>query len=190
MKRNLFLVFGLLILFALAGRAQQKERIKFSAISQLGFLHGPSGNYAQGSGVSGIRYKTWSAGLGIGLDYYYLRSVPLFADLRKYLNKKDYAPFIYLDLGTNYPWVKKMSDDNGIGSFYQSTYDAGMYLDAGLGYRLKFGKSDGVLISLGFSQKKLRDFQVIGRWGTWNTGETYRYEYKLQRLSFRAGFAF
>jgi hypothetical protein len=180
----------MLLLFAIASRAQEKERIKFSVITQLGFLHGPSGNYAQGNFVSGIRYKTWTAGLGFGLDYYYLRSVPLFADLRKYLNKKDYAPFIYLDLGSNYPWIKRNNEKIIVPGFYSSTYDAGIYMDAGIGYRLKYGNAQGIVLSLGFSQKKLRDFQVAERWGPWTSDEVYRYEYKLQRLSFKAGFAF
>ena len=81
MKKNLFLisVFLLVQLICVA----QKTKPKFASINQFGIAWGASDDALQLQTVNGAVYKTFFTGLGIGLDYYWERTVPVFIDLRK-----------------------------------------------------------------------------------------------------------
>src|SRR5687768_4020311 len=80
MKRNIAFI---LLLFLFQGIAAQKQKPKFTSINQAGVTWGGSGQTLQLQSINGIFYKTFSAGVGVGLDYYWQRTIPLFIDLRK-----------------------------------------------------------------------------------------------------------
>src|SRR3954471_10659348 len=76
-----------------------KSRIKFQAEVQVGPLDGQRGTYIQLQSVNGVSYKGYFLGIGTGLDYYFMRSIPLFLELKKNLFNKGNTPFIYADGG-------------------------------------------------------------------------------------------
>src|SRR3954451_20111827 len=59
----------------------------FQLVVNAGLLVGKSGRDFQVQAIPGIQYKSWFAGAGSGLDYYYWRTVPLFFDVRKTFSK-------------------------------------------------------------------------------------------------------
>jgi hypothetical protein len=81
MKLKIFIITFLIFLhcsISLAQKSETKKTILFHSINQVGILAGSSDATLQLQTINGINTKTWFAGLGVGLDYYYVRSVPFF----------------------------------------------------------------------------------------------------------------
>ena len=168
----------------------QKLKPRFISINQVGVASGATGDGLQMQTVNGINYKTLSAGLGVGLDYYCERTIPIFIDVRKNIFSKENTPFIYADFGTNVPWVKENKEQ----TWYTSDYDKGKYYDVGLGYKLLLNKKISVNMSVGYSQKQLQetrtthfinDFPPYTR-----SSNPETYDYALRRFSFKVGLIF
>src|SRR3712207_6342004 len=108
MKIKILLVWSICMM-CFAIHAQQPAAKKdngcgcsFSSIIQLGLLEGSQGSAFHAQVVNGLRWNTWFAGVGVGLDRYRMRSAPLFFDLRKELSREANAPFLYADIGWNF----------------------------------------------------------------------------------------
>ncbi|MGB8192802.1 MAG: hypothetical protein WCF67_12820 [Chitinophagaceae bacterium] len=159
----------------------------FSSINQVGLLEGSDRSSFNLQTINGLRYKTWFAGAGVGLDKYHTRSIPVFFDLRKDLLKKWNTPFIYGDIGVNLPWTKKSED----GWWLRSEFDRGAYYDAGIGYKLNLGKGRALLFSGGFSLKKMRETRFVTTTcpfvGPCPEIEGERYDFTFKRFSVKAG---
>ena len=99
-RKNIALAF-LFLLIACSGFTQEKNKthLSFRSIFQEGIVTGESGTDLQLQFVNGVTYKILFAGAGIGLDYYYERSVPLFLDLRGKVFNRPSAPFLFADGG-------------------------------------------------------------------------------------------
>ena len=115
--------------------------------------------------VQGIRYGKWFAGIGAGLDYYHMRTIPLFLDIRReFFNKKN-APFLYADGGYNFAWAR----DRDKSEWSNISFDGGLFYDVGLGYRIgTASKQNGFLISAGYSFKYLRESHASQVCINWN----------------------
>ena len=82
MYSKYFLVL-LLISISILSSAQKKTcNLKFHSVNSLSFLNGENEVSAGLQSVNGLQRGNFFAGVGVGLDYYIHRSVPLFADLR------------------------------------------------------------------------------------------------------------
>ena len=159
---------------------------RFSSINQVGLLEGDNGSSFNLQTINGISYKTWFTGVGIGLDYYRFRTIPLFLDVRKDLTKKVNRPFVYGDIGVHLPWVR-----GNAGEWWRGDpeYNNGLYYDAGIGYSLDIGKKRSLLFSGGFSLKKMREtrnYEVVCV--TFPCPEqSEHYDFTLKRVSIKAG---
>jgi hypothetical protein len=193
MKRKIFLAVSLLLMMNVIG--QQGGKIKFHSINNTGLLVGKTDNNLQLQTINGIKYKTFSAGIGIGLDNYYFRTVPLFIDLRKSFLEKKLTPFVYLDLGASIPW-----DRAKVESWSTSYYKTGFFYDMGLGYSIPIKGRLELNISAGYSEKNLNETRETSYWiwrdfppydvpSTVNKDTTY-YKYTLRRFSFKIGLSF
>jgi len=167
--------------------AQQK--LKFSSMNYAGITEGESGTAFQVQTINGLQYKTWFAGVGTGLDYYFQRSVPLFFSASKFLSSPKVPLYLTGDIGINFPWVR---DD----LFYirdPGTYSPSLYWAGGLGYKFGFRRStNGVLLNFGYSFKHLVN-------ETEYTNPCLippcpvskeRYDFRLRRLSVKVGWMF
>lgn len=158
----------------------------FSSIYNVGILEGENGTSLQLQTVQGIRYGKWFAGIGAGLDYYHLRSIPLFIDIRReFFNGKN-APFIYADGGYHFAWAR----DRDKSQYQKIDYDGGLFYDVGLGYRIgSANKQNGFLISAGYSFKYLREAHTSQVCINWNCQDETNewFKYKLNRLSLKIG---
>jgi hypothetical protein len=190
--KNTFL-FTLFILACCIASAQQAEKKKksgcgcsFNSILQVGMLEGSAGSSFQVQSINGFRFGRVSTGIGIGLDKYRLRSLPVFFDLRTDLSKKPNTAFVFGDIGINYPWVVKGNN----GFWGTRKYDRGIYYDAGAGYKFNVGKSRSLIFSAGYSMKKMRETQympAICDFGPCPALEGERFDFTLKRFSLKAG---
>ena len=162
----------------------KKAKPVFQSVNLVGFLEGETGTAAQVQSVNGFGLNGYAIGIGIGLDYYVQRSVPLFLDVRKDILNKPQTPFIYTDAGVNFPWTGKSFD-------WVSDTDPGLYYDLGIGYKVPV-KSNAFVISAGYSFKAYSQEEKIPVWCIMAPcpEQVNNYELKLKRLSVKAGFVF
>jgi hypothetical protein len=175
---------------AVSSLAQEGEKSKkscqcsFTSINQIGLLAGEYDEAFQLQTVNGFRYHSWMAGVGVGIDGYRYRTIPIFFQLRKEFGLGPNSMFIYNDVGVHYPWLK--SDQKK--GWVESDYTHGFYYDGGIGYKVPI-KKQWLLFSGGFSLKKMSEVTIA------NTcpfvGPCYSskevYDYSLRRLSFKVG---
>lgn len=177
-----------LVLFLSLQSAAQKSGFVFQSTVQGGLLEGSMGGAFQLQSINGIRYKTWTAGAGAGLDYYHTRSIPVFLHVRKAFGTGTQTPFLYASGGYHFPWLK---DDDKSGGFTEA--DGGLYYDAGIGYQLPVLKKSALFFSIGYSQKSFSreemDGAVIAIWPM-PAPRTRLHEFDLRRLSIQTGLRF
>lgn len=169
---------------------------KFRSDNYAGLAAGELGSYGQVQTVNGLYRGPWFLGLGAGLDYYRFRSIPLFLSVTRDLPafSKRSGLFVHLDGGIDLPWYKRPLAPY---EWISSTFHSGSYWSAGLGYkwRLSDHTDKALLLSAGYSMKKLREDQTTQS-GCLNPGvcdittQTYVYEYMNHTLQFAVGFQF
>lgn len=174
--------------------AQQKPPAgswQFHSINNLGLLEGQAGSSFQLQTVNGVQYKSWFAGVGVGLDFYRYRTIPLFADLRKEFGNGANKIFLYADLGVSFSWV---TDDEKMSYMPDDHFSNGFYDDFGVGYKMSVGKRNALLMSLGYSYKKIVETYNDGVYfdyppaGGYNNSE--QIDSYLNRLSIKFGWTF
>lgn len=172
-----------------AQKKPAKPHIQFGSQNYIGMLEGGAGTSFQLQTINGVRYKTWFAGAGTGIDYYYQRSIPLFASVNKFFPLTKNSLFFNADAGVNFRWRRTdVYEIQYSGKFFPSLYWAG-----GVGYKFASKKRiDGFLLNLGYSYKRLIQENKITQPCLFPPCPTYdeRYDYKLKRLSVKIGWMF
>ncbi len=169
----------------------QQKKLSFSSQIYGGIVVGESDNSPQVQMINGVKWKKWFGGIGAGIDWYYIRSVPVFLSVNKSFFQKDKRSlFLSADAGYNFEWERKYYRDFPP---YDTEKKGGAYWGTGVGYRFGVGKSDNaVLFQLGYSYKKLTETQtyvnpcLIGPCPEY----TERLDYKLRRFSIKLGWGF
>lgn len=161
----------------------------FSSINQAGVLNGSKGAFLTLQSINGIKYKTWFAGAGVGVDGYYRPSLPVFLDVRKDLLKKKETPFVYADVG--YHFVLDTKDQ--LNQWYGNTYGKGsMYTDVGIGYKFGLTSKSRLVVSAGYTYKYI-EYKNMYLWEcpTSRCYENYiTVKNYLHRYAMRLGFQF
>lgn len=186
MKRT-FIFAVLLGFFGFTATAQNK--ISYHGQHYAGLLEGEQGSSFQFQTINGIRKGLLFAGLGTGVDYYYLRSIPVFLSFTHYLTDRPRGFFLSADLGTNRAWRKGPMDPFLVSQKYRS----GLYWGASMGFRASFrNKKDAILLSLGYSYKQLREERVTPTFciNPPCPNFTENFNYQTKRVSVRLGWAF
>jgi hypothetical protein len=156
-KIKILVILNLLFLFVGSSSAQQKiasTHRSFQSIANVGLLEGETGSAFQLQTINGARYKSWFAGIGLGLDYYRYRTIPFFIDIRKEFGNRADKLFVYADGGISFNWL---TDDQKTGYLQGQKYHNGLYNDLGFGYIKSIGNKSALSISLGYSYKKLSE---------------------------------
>jgi hypothetical protein len=169
----------------------QKQQIKFSGINQFGILTGKSDQTYQLQTINGVRYKTWFAGVGAGLEEYYRKTIPVFIDLRRYLFSGKATPFAYADLGFSFPYEK-----NEEAEWQRSEYKKGLYYDLGVGYSIPLKGSLAFNFSAGYCHKELHESRYYRSFwdfppydqSAWNKDADY--DFTFRRISIKAALQF
>jgi hypothetical protein len=169
---------------------RNKSLIKFQGEVQIGPIDGERGTYMQLQSVNGISYKGYFLGIGTGLDYYFMRSIPLFLELKKNLFNKPKTPFIYADGGLEYPWPSN-NDKLTLGEINAKR---GYHFSTGIGYQLAVSNKSFIEFNAGYSYKQIKEnvpgyIQIYDPRIDW-LDYTQHYTYNLNRLSVNIGLVF
>ena len=183
-----FLLISCVIFFT-SFTAKGQQNIKFFSQNYMGMLEGESATSFQLQTINGFRYKTWFTGIGTGLDYYFQRSIPLFLSAGNFLSASKVPLYFNGDIGINFPWGKnEQYFIHDPADFSPSLYWAG-----GVGYAFRFPKTmNRLLLNLGYSYKHLVEKTKLSAPCLIPPCPEYteRYDYRLKRLSLRAGWMF
>ncbi|HEY0611807.1 MAG TPA: hypothetical protein VGD35_19180 [Chitinophaga sp.] len=131
--------------------------------------------------IGGYRFAwQWQAGVGIGLDDYSVQSAPVFADIRYDFSRKDQTLFVYTGAGASIPWPTK--SQKGLEEPAKKT--PGLYLHAGLGYKIRMKHNRSLHIAAGYAHAEM---DIEYEW----EGRTYRtYNYSYNRVTIALGYSF
>jgi hypothetical protein len=166
---------------------------KFHSINNISLVNGDNEVSAGLQSINGFQKGNLFAGVGIGLDYYLYRTVPLFADFRYEFGKTKNKFFAYADGGINLEWVEDNYSDGPIfiwdGSRNTSAFHNGAYTDIGLGYMVGTKKGGGLVLSLGHSYKSLKKTVSYMDWRTQETISDI-YHYDFNRIVLKVGWKF
>jgi hypothetical protein len=192
---NMKFFFPVLLMLVTLISFGQKENAayKFHSINNISLINGNNGVSAGLQSVNGVQKGNLFAGVGLGLDYYLYRTVPLFADFRYEFGKTKNKFFAYADGGVNFDWVEGNNNDRPIfiweGSSISGEFHNGAYTDLGLGYMVGTKKGGGLILSLGYSYKSLK--KTIS-YPDWRTQETITdvYHYDFNRIVLKVGWKF
>lgn len=151
-----YLLTGLLCASMIKNGMAQGEklshRLSFHSINNIGLLNGTSGHAFQMETINGMQYGKWFGGLGIGIDEYRFRTIPLFIDLRKEMGKSIHRWFLFADAGLSVYWKK----DSDVRTFPKdSQVKNGFSAAAGAGYSIKLNRQLNLLLSGGYSYKAM-----------------------------------
>jgi hypothetical protein len=203
LHRKYLLVFFVAVALGKNSNAQDKGNSKtvFHSINTIGLLHGKDGYAEQLQSINGLQLKSWFAGLGIGLDEYRFRTIPLFIDIRKEFGKTAHKWFAYADVGYSFYWQK----DTDVKTFPKdSKVQNGFCAETGIGYSIKLNQKLWLLFSGGYSYKTMKeegrnvyfnpaDPPITG--GMWIDyapayGDITSEQYHLSRLVLKVGLSF
>jgi hypothetical protein len=183
------LTIGILLL---CFQLYSQNKVQFQTLGQAGFIKGQNNDALQYQSINGIRYKGYSLGIGVGVDYYYYRTVPVFAEMRKDLFNKKETPFIYAALGSSFPWNKEVT----INAWQRSDFSKGSFYEAGIGYKVPVKGRFFMSFSLGYSQKTLHEikytrmYRDFPPYDTESWSNPMYYDYTFRRISVKAGLGF
>ena len=191
------MIFALtgMVTFSSAQKNSSDGKWQFHSVNNLGLLEGETGSAFQLQTINGAQYKSWFTGVGIGLDFYRLRTIPLFVDIRKEFGKSSNKLFVYSDMGINFSWV---TDQQKTSNVENDKFGNGFYGDWGLGYKVLVAKKNNLLLSLGYSYKKTVEtydplYYLTGIYytqGSEPNDQLQKINYSLNRLSIKIGWEF
>jgi len=170
-----------------------EKNLQFHSINQAGLLEGESGSAFQLQTINGLAYRSWFVGIGLGLDYYRLRSIPLFFDLRKEFGRSAGRFFLYAEGGIDFAWATdKQKNDLSEYPYPVNDFQNGPYAAAGIGYKIIFTRNLALVISPGFSYKKteLKSSNTICPFQGPCFVDNNLYDYNFYRFSLNLGLVF
>jgi len=197
MKGFIFSITSMLIVFTV--QAQQiKSKAAFSVSAQTALLNGDNHVNGQFLMSAGFKKSGWFIGAGSGFDYYKYRTVPVFADVKKYFGKGNRQLFVYANAGTNVAWPTANQKNLRTGAGWwgwsspsNSLFKNGIYTDLGVGYTLFNSKHRGFFTALGYSTKTLTEVYDEQIWnGTTSVMTKRTLDYTMNRILFRIGYKF
>ncbi|MFT3843947.1 MAG: hypothetical protein QM725_02755 [Lacibacter sp.] len=187
--------FILVMMLCLFSAEAQKKAAKGNLVvnAQLALLNGDDETDGQITLTPGYGFKNWVIGAGTGFDYYKYRTVPVFADVKRYFGTGSRKMFVYGNIGLDVPWPtseQKMYRNSWWGAS-ESRFKNGVYTDVGFGYTLFSNKNRGFFAAAGYSTKMLTEIYQEGIWNGTTTIQTTRsLEYTMNRFLFRVGYKF
>ncbi|HVZ97564.1 MAG TPA: hypothetical protein VG847_11855 [Chitinophagaceae bacterium] len=189
MRKKILLIF--LTLIACVKLHAQQKKIHFRSIGSLSYFIGQSRNDWGFQIINGIAFKNYFSGIGVGADYYYYNSYPLFFDQRVYVGKKRIL-FGYGDLGYNFNnGHNKPGKEAGYYTSYR--FSGGLYTNVGMGIRIPLkNKRSFLTFSAGFAYKELHNTAKIysGCLAPLCPVDYQHYHYDNGRVDLKAGVDF
>jgi hypothetical protein len=169
-----------------------QKKIFFSSENYIGLIEGEHGSAFQLETINGIKYKTWFAGAGTGIDWYYRRSIPVFISINQdFFKQRSRNFFVTASGGVNFPWEK--NDYNNDWGYTVKKGQPGIFWESGFGYKIGMGKTnDALLLQLSYSYKYMEE-KIKNNYTGFIPPPEYpddHFHYHLKRLSLKAGWNF
>jgi hypothetical protein len=152
MKRTLIAAVTIFLTHIGYSQKSNPHKLSFSSINQAGVATGAQRDAIIFQTINGVALKDWSAGIGVGIDGYSERSIPLFIDLRKSFGSGNNIPFVYVDGGINFGWLNFIQRES---SSFPEYKQPSWYYDTGLGWKIPLGTKTAFLLTAGYSLKQL-----------------------------------
>ena len=148
------LICGMALLAIAQPAVITKSPLAFRSIVAAGILEGQfDKTTAQFQLVNGVQKNTWFTGVGVGVDYYGgKRSVPLFVSLENDWRKNKKSPFVYVNGGYNFSWLRENEKRFFQGTGYSQT--GGLFYELGLGYKFILKNKMYLGFAAGYSEKR------------------------------------
>ena len=100
-------LLGAAFLFLTIAMAQRKHAVVFNSYNSVGFVAGKMPIAFAAQTENGIKFKHWFIGVGFGIDYYYMQTLPLFGAIKKEFLIKNNSLFLYGNAGGNFIAIDK-----------------------------------------------------------------------------------
>lgn len=187
--------FLLLLLTAgwLAGNCQDNKtgKVQYSGMYEVGMLIGKAYTKVNPQIIQGISFKNYFTGIGVALDPYGFRTVPVFAQFRYSLHNDRSSPFAFASLGVSLPW----NNDAIPEKFYNSDetwhkLKTGPYSEIGIGYKVKLDDGHAMNLMIGYCYKRFEYTEKTSYYTDQLQQYEDRYVYDYRRISLRVGFQF
>jgi hypothetical protein len=178
-------------LMSVQAQDKKAKKFRFHSLNSLAFINGSNATTAGLQTVNGFSRGAWFGGIGLGLDYYQYRSVPLFADFRYEFGKKKTKPFIYADAGINFQWAQDYfyHDPSIWNNGGTNDFENGVYADVGIGINAYSKNGNAFVMSLGYSRKDMKEYYTYEDWRL-RTPVTDVYSYRFNRAVLKLGYRF
>jgi len=135
--------------------AKKTHKNSFGLSVYGGLLEGQSGTSFNIQTVGGVRRLNWYYGLGAGLDHYFLRSMPVFASVNRYLISGKNRFFVQGEAGANF--VLTTREINRGNNVINDKFLPGLYWSGGIGFSTPVGKRNAVMFNVGYSFKQITE---------------------------------
>jgi hypothetical protein len=166
---------------------QVKQRYYFSSVNEVGLLTGSKGEAVTVQTTNGFKKGKSFAGVGVGLDFYGYRTIPLFLSYRHDFSTKKNVPFAYANAGVNFLWLNFIEREQ----MQQLSSSPGFLYDVGVGWRLLGKNNRAFIASAGYTLKKVnykREAFFIAPTPQLQSESFERYDYFYRRLVVKIGF--
>jgi hypothetical protein len=134
----------------------RKSKTGWRVISSVGLLAGETDTRPTFQLSGGVMKKRHFFGAGIGYELYRFNTLPVYADWRMDFGRRR-GGFIYGNAGYSIAGHQKKTEE-----FFpvSVSYKGGIFMDAGIGFKLRLGSMNRLGFSAGYSRK---DFKHIKR---------------------------
>jgi hypothetical protein len=171
-----------------AASCSLQAQVKYQASIEGGLMNGSWQTNGYVQTTHGIHYKQWFAGVGVGIDYYRYRTIPVFAELRRTFGRHGVQPFVVAAAGINATWPNEQQklENNGWWQTSTSDFHNGFYSRVGAGVILNAGKKVRFGVNIAYNYKTLsRTYTgwIFEPWPQPTSSTEKTMEYKLNRLS-------
>ena len=135
----------------------QKINKPYTSINTA-LVFGDGGKREGAFGLSGgYQFNKTKVGLGIGIDYHYYKTIPVFIELQRYLMQANKGLVLVANAGINIPSLK---DDEKNDVFWpwgipanNYKYKTGYFFESGLGYSFKTKNKTAITVGVLYSLK-------------------------------------
>ncbi len=186
---RIFFLFTILASSFIQTVNAQKGSVHFSSTTSIGIATGESESALMVESINGIKFSKWFTGVGVGLDYYQYKSLPLFVNGRRYFDKQGKS-FVYGNAGYNLPLKNKPKRE--LGFFTDYHFSGGIIAGGGVGYSFPLNNKTSIIFSIGYSYKELELHSTTEICGIippcWE--EHSKYELNYGRIEMKVGVGF
>lgn len=161
---------------------------RFHSFNSIQALNGNTTTSMAVNTVNGLQFNSLFAGVGVGFDYYFHTTIPLFLEARFDLVKRKRKLQLFGNGGLSFPF----SGQNTKFEYSPGNYKTGTMYAAGLDYLVPVGK-DAIIVGAAFSNKQVIHMvdnniwnPVLNRLENAPTEEKYLFN----RIAIRVGWMF